>query len=190
MIDVRYARQQVTCTNEFSAIEMVIIQIFYISDAATESPMIGQRQEDDFDLFSPSLTDDVDDKNVVKATDQLLGSIAEEQVASQQFEEKLRKMLQPKLPGDLLNTTSHDTHSAAAIFDVTSLQCSPVFSLALTSKLDRKQERRGDVGSKYFSPQSLAADVEELNRSLESQKAANSLFERQLRMYMNEDLLW
>ena len=169
---------------------MVIIQIFYISDAIIESPVIGHRQEDNFDLFSQSLTDDIDDKNVVRAADQLLGSIAEEQVASQTFEEKLRKLLQPKLPGDLLHTTSHDPHSAAAIFDVTSLQCSPVFSLAFTSQLDRKQERRGAVGSKYFSPQSLAADVEELNRSLESQKAANSLFERKLRMYMNEDLLW
>lgn len=155
--------------------------------------MIWQRREDDSaspGLRSRSWTDDIGEKTITTTTNRLLDSIAEEQTASELFENRLRKILQPKMPDELLNISSQDTRDVTAIFGVTSLLSSPVFNLALTSKLDRRQERGGDAGDKCIPRLSLAANVEELNRSVESQKVANSLYEMKLRMYMNEDLLW
>ncbi|KAI0211053.1 Germinal-center associated nuclear protein [Lamellibrachia satsuma] len=155
--------------------------------------VIWQRREDDSaspGLRSRSWTDDIGEKTITTTTNRLLDSIAEEQTASELFENRLRKILQPKMPDELLNISSQDTRDVTAIFGVTSLLSSPVFNLALTSKLDRRQERGGDAGDKCIPRLSLAANVEELNRSVESQKVANSLYEMKLRMYMNEDLLW
>ena len=152
-----------------------------------------ERLEDDSsgdtDLGRRCVTEDTRDKTVTTAVNQFLDSIAEEQKASEQFEDRLNKLLNPKTPDDLFVTTSDDAYDITPMFgDVTSLLSSPVFTMPLMTKLDRRQG--GDIGRKCFPPQSLAANIEELNHSVKSQKAADSLFETKLRLYMNEDLLW
>ena len=141
----------------------------------------------DMDLGRRRLTGDTSNKSVTTAVNQFLDSIAEEQKASEQFEDRLNKLLNPTTPDDLFMTTGDEAYDITPMFgDVTSLLSSPVFTVPLKSKLDRG----GDIGSKCFPPQSLADNIDELSHSVKSQKAADSLFEMKLRLYMNEDLLW